>query len=59
MAEKAAEGVYFTAYINPYLNTEGSLYEEAAGKGNMSRLTMSAPAYKSRAVPALQLHVYI
>lgn len=34
MAEKAAEGVFFTAYINPYLNTEGSLYNEAANNGN-------------------------
>ncbi|XP_039270676.2 sulfoquinovosidase-like [Styela clava] len=33
MQDKAKEGVYFTAYINPYLNDKGELYENASDLG--------------------------
>lgn len=33
MQEKEPEGVYFMAYINPYLNDQGDLFQEANMKG--------------------------
>ncbi len=44
IAELAARGIRFLAYVNPYLAVDGSLYAEALARGHLARqLTSDAP----------------